>query len=102
MTDHTAANDAADAARLAIAARQLVTASRPDQHLCSAVLAAVWSSTAPRCPEPAVFYVCRDDYSTGAIADGVFEPASGYTRLCPVHEQQVRREPGWRWSRPLT
>lgn len=100
--DYTAANEAADAARLAIAAQQLVTASRPDRHLCSGVLADTWSSAAPRCPEPAAFYVCRDDYGTGMATMGEFEPAAGYTRLCAGHEEQVRREPGWRWSQPLS
>ncbi|GAA0719266.1 hypothetical protein Drose_05600 [Dactylosporangium roseum] len=99
--DYTAANQAADVERLRVAARQLLTASRPDNRLCSVVLAEQWSSTAPRCPELAAHYVCLDNYRVGMLAEGVFEPATSYTRLCVSHEQQVRSEPGWRWSERL-
>jgi hypothetical protein len=101
MADYTAANEAADAARLAIAARQLVTGGRPETDLCRAVLADVWSSQAPRCPERATRYVCFDNYSTGLLTQGEFTPAESTVRLCPDHEEQVRSRPGFRWSRPL-
>lgn len=97
----SAADQAADAARLQIAAQQLVTAGRPDRDLCSVVLADVWSSKAPRCPERAAYYVAYDDYATGLLTQGEFFPAESTTRLCPDHEEQARRMPGWRWSRPL-
>lgn len=100
-TPEQAANQAADAARLRIAAKQLVTTGHRGE-MCSVVLAAEWSSKAPRCPERAVFDVAYDDYSTGVLTEGEFFPAETTTRLCPDHEEHARRMPGWRWSRPLT
>jgi hypothetical protein len=100
--DYTAAGEAADAARLAVAARQLLTAGRPERDLCSAVLADEWAQDAPRCPERAVHYVCFDTYRSGVLAEGVFTPGEAYTRLCDGHEEQVRRGPGWRWTHALT
>jgi hypothetical protein len=102
MADDITADQAADAARLRIAAKQLLTATRADRHLCSVVLAAEWSEQAPRCPERATHHVCFDDYSTGVVTGGEFFPAETTTRLCTGHEEQARRMPGWRWSRRLT
>jgi hypothetical protein len=102
MADDITADQAADAARLRIAAKQLVTAGRPEKDLCRAVLADVWSSQAPRCAERATHKIAYDNYATGLLAQGEFFPAESTTRLCPDHEEQARRMPGWRWSRQLT
>lgn len=99
--DYTAANEAADAARLAVAAKQLLTVVRSERGLCTVVLADVWSSTAPRCQELATTYVCFDNYRTGTLTMGEFEPGESTARVCDAHGNQIRRGPGGRWSHPL-
>lgn len=99
--DYTAANAAAESARLALADQQVLFAGRPENDLCRAVLAPAWSKGAPRCPNSVTHLVEYDDYRTGMLTMGEFTPAQSLTKVCDVHEEQVRHMPGWRYSRRM-
>lgn len=47
-----------------------------------------------RCPQPEAEYVCVLDEVGGM-------PRERLMRLCTSHAEQVRREPGFAWSRPV-
>lgn len=80
---------------------RLMTGGRTDTSGCYVLLTEFWRSQDDMCPNTATRQVCVDDYRCGMTADGMFEPATTYTKVCGDHEEQVRRAPGFRWSRPL-
>lgn len=79
----------------------LLTGGRKDHTGCYALVADFWRSEADMCPQPATHHVCFDDYRSGVTTGGEFDPGETHTSVCPGHEEQVRRAPGFRWSRPI-
>lgn len=58
---------------------------------CSAVRGDMWS--APRCGQPAQWYVGLEDAHAGMTLNGHFSPATTYIKLCDAHLAEVGTEP---------